>query len=86
LLDSATRVDSGMSRPVESVNSRNTTSPSIFCSNKAGGYAIGTSGFSATGASASGGGPGCAPCWSGVAPEPPQASIAAAIVTVNRRT
>ena len=37
LLGSATRVDSGISRPVESVNRRNTTSPSIFCSNRMGG-------------------------------------------------
>src|SRR3982074_3087189 len=45
-----------MSLPVESTNSRSVTSPSTFCSNSAGGYAIGISGLSATGASDSGGG------------------------------
>ena len=55
-LDSATRVDSGSSFPVESTNKRSVTSPSTLCSNSTGGYAIGTSGLSATGASDSGGG------------------------------
>ena len=54
-LVSATRVDSGSSFPVESTNRRSITSPSTRCSNNVGGYAIGTWGLSATGASDSGG-------------------------------
>src|SRR5439155_813476 len=50
-LDSATLLDSATSRPVESTNIRNTTSPSTLWSYSVGGYWTGESGSSATGGS-----------------------------------
>src|SRR6185437_1918215 len=84
-LASATRVDSGMSLPVESTNSRSVTSPSTFRSNSAGGYAIGASGLSATGASDSGGGAAWLVCPSGCR-DPPRHAVSTNVTSNIDRT
>ena len=80
-LDSATRVDSGTSWPVESANRRNTTSPSTRWSYKSGGYCTAGSAFKATGGSSAG----AAAEFEGAA-EPPQAVATRAIAAARRIT